>query len=302
MVRRSWRRPRPAHASIGGSVDAEERHVDVGGVVAVHASESATMLGRIQRRDDRRRDLRCADGVRRGQHVERDIGAAAHADHVRCDARPAAQEPSARLVLGRVAGAAKMFDVQVLHIAAEVREAPRHMRIAADDDERRAGQRETRDIERAIRGVQRGFVPDVRHAKREVHVVRNQRQAAGTSASPRRPSCSIRSGSLRTFAARASSASASRSCGDARWQFSCDCVLVQRHLLDLRPRAGEVGHALRRRMIAPRAHRVKVGQQLRRQMREKLSRSILVGNSVERSCVIASATSSESRGVHGAGV
>ena len=85
------------------------------------------------------------------------------------------------LVFGVVAGAAGVFDEDVLHVGAEVGEAPGDVVVVADDDEGDSGKGDSGDVEVAGggRGFEVGLVPDAGDAVAEVHVVREERLAGG---------------------------------------------------------------------------------------------------------------------------
>ena len=83
-------------------------------------------------------------------------------------------------VFGGVAGAAGVLDVDVLHVGAEVGEAPGDVVVVADDDEGDAGKGDAGDVEVPVGGgFEVGLVPDAGDAVGEVHVVREERLAGG---------------------------------------------------------------------------------------------------------------------------
>jgi len=99
-----------------------------------------------------------------------------------------------RLVLGSGAGAAGVFDVDVLDGGAEVGESPGDVVVVADDDEGNAGEGDSGDVEIAGGGggfstlasklagdpdLEIGLVPDAGNGVGEVHVVREERLAGG---------------------------------------------------------------------------------------------------------------------------
>jgi hypothetical protein len=81
------------------------------------------------------------------------------------------------LKLSVLAGAAEVLDVDVLDVGAHGGEAPGDMGVAAGEDEGQSWQGEAGDVERVVRRVEFGFVPDVRDIEVEVHVVGQQRRA-----------------------------------------------------------------------------------------------------------------------------
>ena len=82
-------------------------------------------------------------------------------------------------VLGGGAGAAGVFDVDVLHVGAEVGEAPGDVVVVADDDEGIAGEGDSGGVEVRGGGLEIGLVPDAGDAVGEVHVVGEERLAGG---------------------------------------------------------------------------------------------------------------------------
>ena len=97
-----------------------------------------------------------------------------------------------RFVFGGGAGAAGVFDVDVLDGGAEVGEAPGDVVVVADDDEGNAGEGDSGDVEvaggwdsppreQARRGpdLEVGLVPDAGDGVGEVHVVGEERLAGG---------------------------------------------------------------------------------------------------------------------------
>ena len=162
--------------------------------------------------------VRCSDGingvmtglsiiagardVHDGEDVERNVMPATHNDllGVMLHRRPRA---IGLLVLETRVRAARVLDAHILNVTAEVGEAPRDVRVATDDDPWQTGQCEADDVEwwrsaGSSREMECSLVPDVRHAKAEVHVVRDQRLSRTRSARRRQPSCSSRRGIRRT--------------------------------------------------------------------------------------------------------
>ena len=133
-------------SAITGGVDCMEGCADGGWIVERPGERECAVLGWKEWRDDWAGDHRCADGVRDGEDIERNVAAAADDDvlGVVLDGRPCAVGLLELLV---VAGAAEMFDADVLHVATEIREAPGEMRVATDDEPRKAGKCEAGDID-----------------------------------------------------------------------------------------------------------------------------------------------------------
>ena len=85
------------------------------------------------------------------------------------------------LVLGGGAGAADVFDVDVLDFGSEVGEAPGYVVVVTDDDEGDAGKGDAGDVEVPVwcRGFKVRLVPDARDVVGEVHVVGQERLSCG---------------------------------------------------------------------------------------------------------------------------
>ncbi len=83
------------------------------------------------------------------------------------------------LVLGSGGGAPGVFDVEVLHVGAEVGKAPGHVVVMAGDDEWHAGESDPCSVEGCERsgqcGREVGLVPKAGNREIEVHVVGEQR-------------------------------------------------------------------------------------------------------------------------------
>ena len=110
-----------------------------------------------------------------------------------------------------------LLEVEVADVRREVGEAPRDVGVVADDHARHAGEREARDVERALLGdgaaVQPHLHPDARHGHAEVRVVGEQRLPGRRSARRRPPSCWSRS--RRRARAAPAAAPARRAAGSA---------------------------------------------------------------------------------------
>ncbi len=168
----------------GGGVDVEEGRGDVTGVVDGPGEGDGAAFAVEERREDGCGDLRGADGFGGGEDVEGDVAASGYADvlGVVSDGSPGAV---GLLVLGGGAGAAEVFDAEILDVGTEVGESPGDVLIAADDDEGDAGEGEAGDVELGAGGgcggVEAGFVPGVWNAEGEVRVV-GEESAAGCGA------------------------------------------------------------------------------------------------------------------------
>ena len=165
---------------VDGGIDAEEGGRDVGGIVDGPAEgEGALFVG-----EERGDEGRGVGAVLGGGDIEDDVGAVADVDDL---ALVEEGVPGAvgGLVLGGGAGAAGVLDVEVLHVGAEVGEAPGDVVVVADDDEGIAGEGDSGGVEVAggRGGLEVGCVPDAGDAVVEVHVVREQRLAGGGAGS-----------------------------------------------------------------------------------------------------------------------
>ena len=163
---------------VGGGVDGEEGRGEVGGVV----DGPAETKGAAFRGKDAGDDGRVGVSVSGEGDVEDDVGAAAHLDDLGlvADGEPCA---AGGLELGAGRGAASVLDDEVLHVRAEVGESPGNVVVVPGDDEGRAGEGDSGDVEGGLRGGVRGLqvclVPEFGHGEREVHVVREQRLSRG---------------------------------------------------------------------------------------------------------------------------
>src|ERR1700730_8222735 len=110
--------------------------------------------------------------MRGARHIDSYIGAALYMDML---CRMLDGPPSIwRLVLPlRV----HLLNVNVLHVRADVGEAPGNVLVVPGHDERHSGQRHTCDIKSA--SFQMGLVPRVRNGVPEMHIVREHRLSVG---------------------------------------------------------------------------------------------------------------------------
>ncbi len=154
---------------VGGGVYVEERGGDVHWVVDGPAEGEGAGFGRKDAGDDGGGEI----AVLGEGDVEDDVLGAADVDDLFLmeDGVPGAV---GGLVFGGVAGAAGVFDEDVLDVSAEVREAPGYVVVVADDDEGKSGEGDSGDVEFAGggRGFEVGLIPDAGDAVAEVHVVR----------------------------------------------------------------------------------------------------------------------------------
>jgi hypothetical protein len=75
--------------------------------------------------------------------------------------------------LFRSSGAAKLLDIDVLNVGAEIGESPGDVVVVSHDDEREAREGDSSDVELAGGGgLEVGLIPDSRNVVREMHVVR----------------------------------------------------------------------------------------------------------------------------------
>ncbi len=172
---------------VGGAVDFEEGCGEVDGVVdSPGESEGALVRGGSSARP------LCADeeagdnggfevAVLGAEEVEDDVFAAADVDGLGMvdDGLPRAV---GGLELGLAVVNTGALDVDVLHVGAEVGEAPGDVVVVTDDDEGDAGQSDSGDMEGSAGGgggFQDGLIPDAGYAVREMHVVREERLAGG---------------------------------------------------------------------------------------------------------------------------
>ena len=90
-----------------------------------------------------------------------------------------------RFVLGCGAGAAGVFDVDVLNSGSKVGESPGDVIVVANDDEGHAGERDSGDVEWASggRGFEVGFVPDAGDVMGKMHIVCEERFSSGGAGS-----------------------------------------------------------------------------------------------------------------------
>jgi hypothetical protein len=162
--------------AVGGSVDGEEGRGDGCGVVDDPAEGEGALFGG----EDAGEDGGDGGSVAGGGDVDGYVFAAFDVDDfvIVEEGLPGAV---LRLVLGGGAGAAGVFDVDVLDGCAEVGEAPGYVVVVADDDEGDAGEGDSSDVEvaRGGGGLKVSFVPDAGDGVGEVHVVREERLAGG---------------------------------------------------------------------------------------------------------------------------
>ena len=133
--------------------------------------------GRVARGENRVHERPVLGGL----NIENDILAAAHVDDFAIDGE---RMPLCVVALV-VALAVELFVVEVLYVGLERGKSPGHVLVVAGDDERQPGQRDARGVK--ARRAQIGHVPCVRLAQGQVHVVREQRLAAGGVAAGHHP-------------------------------------------------------------------------------------------------------------------
>ena len=110
--------------------------------------------------------------MHRGAHEDLDVGATGDLD------RLAPGLERLLVAIAQVGVAAHLLEVEVGHVRAQVGEAPRHLGVVPDDHAGKAGEREPRDLERALRrhgaALEVDLGPDARDAEGEVRVVGEQ--------------------------------------------------------------------------------------------------------------------------------
>ncbi len=239
---------------VGGNIDLVKRQRVEGSVVERPLQrDGARFLGedRIEQRP-----------VGGGLHVERDIRAAAYVNHFMIHGHGLPTAIGGLVV----ALAVEFFHVKVLHVGKQRGEAPGHMLVVPGNYKRHTRQRDSGSV--VSGGAQVGHEPDVGLRQAQVHVVREQRLAAGRVLAGDDPV--VRAGGAPGAGGQAQQVAQSArvfvhggNVGGSHARFGALIfVLGVRRRGRFGVRLAQVQQNSGGRMIAPRTDRVKIGLQL----------------------------------------
>ena len=178
------------------------------------------------------------------------------------------------LELGAGGCEADAFDEEVLDVGIEVGEAPGDVVVVAYDDEGRAGDGDSGDVEGSAGrggGLEVSLVPDARDAVSEMHIVREERLAGGGVGAGYHPVVGAGhasfAGGFEIERGEGLTQGLEGLRGDGGFgsgEFGLG--LVEGDVGEFHVGVGEVGLGLGRRMIAPGAYGVEVGLEFGREV------------------------------------